>query len=226
MTAKAREPAYPVCPHWSWRGGRRPPSEPPASRAAAGATDGRGRCPRTPAPVHSWRSGRTVVVAARIAPADQAAFGERQAHRLPDALEPGHEVLSGLGERWLDDSVGSANHAAAGDIAGRLLHPPRRQVRSLPAGIDRAAGAGWERPRTTEISTSTSSDSGAVDRTIGGGSLPAPLSAQKRRPRFGRMRANRTAANGVRERSRVRGTQLSTQRRGGCLICVRTWPRG
>jgi len=40
-----------------WRGGLRPPSEPPVSRAAAGAPDGRGRSPRTPAAAPSWRSG-------------------------------------------------------------------------------------------------------------------------------------------------------------------------
>ena len=56
----------------------------------------------------------------------------------------------------------------------------RRRVRSLPAGMNRAAGAGWERPRTPQPSPGISPDSGAVDRTIGGGSLPAPLSAPKR----------------------------------------------
>ena len=39
-----------------WRGEAAPPFGPPASRAAAGAPDGRGRSPRTPAPVPSWRA--------------------------------------------------------------------------------------------------------------------------------------------------------------------------
>ena len=34
----------------------RPPFEPPAFRAAARATDARGRGPRTPYPVRSWLS--------------------------------------------------------------------------------------------------------------------------------------------------------------------------
>ena len=61
-------------------------------------------------------------------------------------------------------------------------------------------------------------DSGAVDRTIGGGSLPAPLSAQKRRLRFGSMRPKRNGANGFRARSRVRGTRIGTQLRGSDLF--------
>ena len=41
MTTKAREPADPVLNTGLWRGEVAPPFEPPASRAAAGATDGR-----------------------------------------------------------------------------------------------------------------------------------------------------------------------------------------
>ena len=157
---------------------------------------------------------RTVVVAARLTRADQAAFGPAEANRLPDALEPGHEVVSGLGERWLDACVGIEGHTRPETSPAADLYPPRRRVRSLPAGIDRAAGAGWERPRTPQISPSVSPDSGAVDRTIGGGSLPAPLCAQKRSLRLGRMRPKRNGATGFRERSRVRGTRISTQLRG------------
>ena len=40
---------------------------------------------------------RTVVVAARVTRAEQAAFGEAQAHRHPNAVERGHEVGSGTG---------------------------------------------------------------------------------------------------------------------------------
>ena len=53
----AARPAYPVLNTGVWRGGLRPPSEPPVSRAAAGAPDARGRRPRTPAAAPAWRSG-------------------------------------------------------------------------------------------------------------------------------------------------------------------------
>ena len=168
-----RRPAYPVLNTGLWRGGRRPPSEPPASRAATGATGEPGAPPLDPRTDALPAQRRTVVVAARVPRAGQAPFGERQAHRLPDALEPGHEVVSGLGERWLDACVGSEDHAAAGDIAGRLLHPPRRRVRSLPAGITRAAGAGWERPRTRQKGRQKPPVSGpSIPRMEGGRSQP------------------------------------------------------
>ncbi len=35
------------------------------------------------------------------------------------APEPGHNAVSGLGERWLDAGVGFEDHAAAGAVAGR-----------------------------------------------------------------------------------------------------------
>ena len=209
----AGKPAYPMCTHWSWRGDAAPPFGPPASRAAARAPGGRGP-PPDPRTGALTAQRRTVVVAARLTRADQAAFGPAEAHRLPDALEPGHEVVSGLGERWLDACVGIEGHTAAGDIAGRRPLPAAQTGSKPSAGIDRAAGAGWERPRTPQISPSVSPDSGAVDRTIGGGSLPAPLCAQKRSLRLGRMRPKRNGATGFRERSRVRGTRISTQLRG------------
>ena len=80
--------------------------------------------PRTPAPVRSWRSGRTVVVA-RVTRAEQAAFGPAEALRLANVGELAKEVESGLGERWLDAFVRIEHHTAAGDVAGRRLHLPQ-----------------------------------------------------------------------------------------------------
>ena len=53
----AGEPADPMLNIGVWRGGLRPPSEPPVSRPAAEAADGRGRSPRTPAPAPAPPSG-------------------------------------------------------------------------------------------------------------------------------------------------------------------------
>ena len=61
-------------------------------------------------------------------------------------------------------------------VAAGSTRPGR--VPGLPAGITRAAGAGWERPPTGSRRAWLSPDCGAVDPTFGGGSLPAPLSAQ------------------------------------------------
>ena len=44
---------------------------------------------------------RTVVVAAHVTRADQAAFGEAQAHRLHNGLERGQEDVSGVRESVL-----------------------------------------------------------------------------------------------------------------------------
>ena len=76
---------------------------------------GGGAAPRIPAPVRSRRSGRTVVVAAR---------GLAEALRLPNVGELANEVEGGLGEPWLDASVHSEDHTAAGGVPGRRLHPP------------------------------------------------------------------------------------------------------
>ena len=138
---------------------------------------------------------RTVVVPARVTRAEQAAFGPAEALRLPNAGELANEVVSGLGERWLDAFVRIEDHAAAGDIAGRRLHLP--QASSKPSRRDqsrrrRVLGATPD----MSIRACISPHFGAVDRSIGGGPLPARLSAQKPRVRFGSMRANRSGANG------------------------------
>ncbi|MCY4431500.1 MAG: hypothetical protein OXC11_14065, partial [Rhodospirillales bacterium] len=85
---------------------------------------------RTGAPPPHPRTGalpvgrRTVVVAARGTRADQAAFGEAEAHRLPDAVEPGHQGVSGAGELALDPFVRIEDDTAGGDVTGRRFHPP------------------------------------------------------------------------------------------------------
>ena len=85
----------------------RPPSNPRASRAAAGATDGRSAAP-DPRTGARLAQRRTVVVAAHLTLADQAAFGKAETLRLQKALEPGYKDVSGLG--------GHAAHAqTAGD---------------------------------------------------------------------------------------------------------------
>ncbi|MCY4627032.1 MAG: hypothetical protein OXE58_05605 [Acidobacteria bacterium] len=88
------------------------------------------------------------MVPAHLTPADQAVFGEAETLRLQVAPEPGHKDVSGLGVRWLDAFVRIEDRPAAGEVTGPRLHPARGRADGLPAGIDRAASAGWERPRT------------------------------------------------------------------------------
>ena len=70
--AKARGPAYPVCPHWDWRGNAAPPFEPPASRAAAGSNGRTGAPPPNPRTGALLAQRRTVVVPARLTRAERA----------------------------------------------------------------------------------------------------------------------------------------------------------
>ena len=192
-----RKPAYPVCPHWSWRGGRRPgrrpPSEPPASRAAAGAPGGPGAPPWAPPP--DPRTGaltaqrRTVVVAARIARADQAVSGPAEALQLPNVGERANEVVSGLSARWLDAFV---------RIADRRLHPPGGRFVAFPQGsIAPQARAGSDpEPETTGVTSAAFPGRRSSDRR---GVAPNPAFRPEPRVRSGRMRANRSNANGFRD---------------------------
>ena len=77
---------------------------------------------------------RTVVVAARVTRAEQAAFGEARAHRHPNAVERGHEVVSGTGGRWLDPFVRREERAAVGGVAGRRPTPAAGGFGAFPQG--------------------------------------------------------------------------------------------
>ena len=87
------------------------------------------------------------MVAARVARAEQAAFGEAQAHRLSDAVERANEVVSGTGEGWLDTFVPMEERAAVGDIAGRRHHRPQADSEALPQGSLVAHGDDVSDPR-------------------------------------------------------------------------------
>ena len=75
-----------------------------------------------------------MVVAARVTRAEQAAFGEAQAHRYPNAVERGHEVGSGTGGRWLDSFVRMEERAAVGGVAGRRPTPAAGGFGAFPQG--------------------------------------------------------------------------------------------
>ena len=169
----AGKPAYPVCTHWSWRGGRCPPSEPPASRAAAGAPGGPGAPPPDPRTDALLAERRTVVVAARIARADQAASGPAEALQLPNVGERANEVVSGLGARWLDAFVRIEDHAAAGGVTGRRLHPPGGGFMAFPQGsIAPQARAGSDpEPETTGVTSAAFPGRRSSDRR---GVAPSP----------------------------------------------------
>ena len=64
-------PAYPVCTHWALaREYCAPPLNPRPLALLPEQRTHRGAVPRTPAPVRSWRRGRTVVVPAHVSRAE------------------------------------------------------------------------------------------------------------------------------------------------------------
>ena len=120
----------------------RPPSEPPASRAAAGSTGRTGAHPpnpRTGALLAQRRAG----VVTRVPTADTAAVGPAEARGSPS--------VGGAGQRGRQRPRQALarcprphrrDHAATGDVADRRPPPARGRLRSLPAGIRRAARRG------------------------------------------------------------------------------------
>ena len=93
----------------------------------------------------------------------------------------------------------------------------RRWAGSWPSRRDhsrRRRGLGAT-PNVTEAATE-GAGFGAVDPWIGGGSPPAPFPAQRRRMRFGSMRANRSGVMGFGERPRHETVSRPVSERGVC----------
>ena len=91
---------------------------------------------------------RTVVVAACLTRAQQAALGPTEALRLPNAVELAIKVVSGLGQPWLDAFVRIEDHAAAETSPAAAATRRTGEFVAFPQGSMRAVGAGWERPQT------------------------------------------------------------------------------
>ena len=151
------------------------PFEPPASRAAAEVPDGRGRSPRAPAPcAHGGAAHR---------PWSPPTSARRSGSPSARPRWPSGSPTPGAGLRRCPRTVARP----PGPLRGprrlrRLRRPPPRPAAggaaSLPAGICRAAGAGWERPPKRQKGRQKPSVSGPSIRRDGGGSLPAPFSRQ------------------------------------------------
>ena len=191
--ATAVGPAYPVCVHaWLARGCCAPLRTPGLSRRCR-STGRPGAQPPDPRANARKAQRRTAVVDADLTPAEQVAFDQAaEALRLPKAGERASEAVSGV-------------RGPSPDLPRRHRGPRRlRTLRrppgpaaggagSLPAGIHRAAGAGWERPPNRSGSASTTVRLGTVDPWIGGGSFPAPLCAPKAESGFASRRRTATA---------------------------------
>ena len=174
--------AYPLCTQWDWRGDAALPFEPPASRAAAEAPDGRGRSPRTPAPVRARRSGAPLW-SLPTTQAEQVAFDQAaEALRLPNAGERASEAVSAVRELSPDPPASPSRTAPPTEAPPTSAGTRRRRGRTPSRRDGCAAGAGWERPRTTNRPANEAPAFGAVDPWIGRGSLPAPPYAPGRSP--------------------------------------------
>ena len=160
---------------------------------------------RTGAPPPNPRTGvflaeRSIgVVAARGTRADQAAFGEAEAHRLRDAVQLAHQGVSGGGELDLDPFVRVEDHTEARDITGHRRHLPRGGLVAFPQGsIAPQARAGSDpEHETTGVTSGGFQGRRSYDRR---GVAPSPALRPRRRAGFGDMRANRNGASGFRER--------------------------
>ena len=160
-SAKAVGPAYPMSIHWCWRGGRRPPSEPPVSRAAPGAADGRGPSPRTPAPAPAPSSGAPL-----WSPASRRWTRPSSTWRRPSGSPP-----SGSGPTRSPAASGSGTSMPSS--ASRPARPPRAD--SWPSRRDasrRRRGLG----ATPGTVTRSEHKSGLRGRVSGGkgGVAPSP----------------------------------------------------
>ena len=198
MPTTVGEPADPMLNIGAGEGRLRPPSNPRPTAPLPGQDADGGRRPPNP------RAGALMAERAHCR-------GRRPRHA------GGARRLEGEGGGWC--------------VALRRGHrppppPARGRADGLPAGMNRAAGAGWERPPNPKQPALQAPGFRDADRPFGGGSLPAPLPAQNAGSGFGGMRPKRDGANGFRERSRGTGTQLSTKQAGVCPCFVRMWPRG
>ena len=214
-----QQPAYPLCTQSDWRGDAAPPFEPPASRAAAEAPDGRGRSPRTPTPVRARRSGAplwSMPTSPRRSRSPSTRPRRPSGSPMPGSGPPRPSAPSAScrptsAPPSRTAPPAEAPPASAGTRRRRGRKPSRRDQSRRRRGL--GATPNMRQPALQALGF------GAVDRTIGGGSLPAPLSAQERRAGFGSLRPKRNGANGFGGRSRAMGTRISTQKRGGRLIC-------
>ena len=145
-----------------WRGGLRPPSEPPVSRAAAEAPDGRGPSPRTPAPAPAPPRGAPL-----WSPASSTRTRPSSASRKPSGSPP--------------SGSGPTKPSAASERAGS---PPCSASRTTgrpttwPAASTRPRVGSWPSRR----------DTSRRRRGLGATPNPAGKSAGKfgRRGRFSR----------------------------------------
>ena len=175
----------------------------------------RGRSPRTPAPGRAWRSGaplwslptsRRPTGSPRRRPSGSPTSGGQRGRQRP----------RGAVTRCLRPRSGAPappRPAAGGLFAfpqGSLA--PQARAGSDPASVGKTAGI--------------SPDCGAVDPSIGGGSLPAPLSAPKAGSGFAGTPPKRNGANGFREARRGEAMSKTPGKRGGCLWPTRKRPRG
>ncbi len=171
-------PAYPVLNTGVWRGGRRPPSEPPASRAAAGASSGRGLLPPNPQTgALSRRSG-----APPWSPASSTRTRPSSASRRPSGSPPsgsGPTRPSAASER-AGSPLRSASRITRRAKTWRTAASTRQRAGSSPSRRDtsrRRRGLGVT--RTREEGWANATRRRAAFPVEMGGSLPAPPSRRK-----------------------------------------------
>jgi len=114
------------------------------------------------------------VVCTHVTTADQLTAAE--ALRLSNVGERANEVVSGLVERSLDAFDRFEDHAAAGDVTRRRLHPPTGGLFAFPQGSLAPQARAGSDPRHGRGECDEHSPPGAVFRhERGGRSQPRSL---------------------------------------------------
>ena len=196
-----------------WRGGLRPPSEPPVSRAAAGASSGRGLLPPNPRTgALSQRSGVLL-----WPPTLHTRTKPPTAWRRPSGSPPsgsGPTRPSAASER-VGSPPWSASRITRRSKTWRTAASTRPRADSWPSRRD-----GSRRRRGLGVTPGTAGKSAGKFGRRGrfsegkGGVLPAPHSARMRRAEVAAAPPKRNGANGFRQPPRRSGMSISTHIRG------------
>ena len=200
------------------------PLRTPASRAAAGAPDARGRQPPNPRTGARLAQRRTAVVATHVTLANQAAVGAAEALLLPNVGERANDAVSGLGEPRIAALDRIEDHPAAGDVTGSRLPPPTGGLLAFPQGSLAPQARAGSDPESGKRGGNSRPWPG---RPSGGwrGVTPSPTTRKNAGRGFAGLRAKRNGVTGFRQRRWMREAAKAAAKGGCCPLAATRRPR-